>query len=479
MKIWDRFYIRISLVFLVLIVILAALQARITSDVFDRRRDEIDQRANAMLAADMAREIAPYLAAGEDGEIGSAIHYMMVLNPKIEIYLLSPDGDIRVYFADSEEDVKTDRVDTGPIGDYLSGKARFPLYGDDPRRPDMPSTFSAAPLEGSGGVSGYLYIILRSSLYDSARSQIADYYYRVALRRGLLTALPLVAVLGLVMFFLLTRRLRRLRDVVRTFGPGSYGVRAPGGSRDEIGELAGSFNTMAAAIERSEANRRELVANISHDLRTPLSVISGYTETLLQRGGSLEEDERKRFLEISRGSVETIQRLVDDLASLSRLEAEEDVLNQEPFSLAELCQDLTLQLAPLAAKAGVALRMTPPADHLMVSGDIPLMERALTNLIDNALRYAPAGTTVEVRAARLGTSARVEVRDRGPGLTSEQMSRVFDRFFTGDPSRSSGHSGLGLAIALRVVERHGGTIGVDSTPGEGAAFHFRIPLLQK
>ena len=327
---------------------------------------------------------------------------------------------------------------------------------------------------------------MRSSLNDSARNEIATQYYNAALMRGLLYTLPLVAVLGLLMFFLLTKRLRTLTDVVRAFGTGDYEIRAPSSSRDEIGDLAGTFNAMAktiednlSALEKAETTRRDLVANISHDLRTPLAAISGYTETLLDKGMSLDDEQKRKYLEISLDSVATIRTLVDDLFRLSRLEARGHVLEKEPFSLAELCQDVVMQLAPIARKRRIALSLAPPQDLYRVAGDISQIERVLMNLIDNSLRFAPEDTAVTVVLDRIGTSARVKVIDIGPGLSEEQSARVFDRFFTGDPSRSTGHSGLGLAIARRIVELHDGQIGVESVPGKGSSFYFTIPLLQR
>ena len=468
--------------FLVLIVLLAALLARITSNVFDQQRDEIDQRANAMLAADMAKEIQPYLTTDSDaGQIGSAIHYMMVLNPLIEIYLLSGDGTILSFFADTDTALQTNHVALGPIEGYLSGEQALPVYGEDPRRPEQPSTFSVAALTLSSGRQGYLYVILRSSLYDSARSEIEDDYYRAALRKSLLFTLPFVTLLGLVLFSFLTLRLRKLTEVVRRFGSdsGAYGVRAAVASRDEIGELARSFNTMASRIEEAETRRRDLVANISHDIRTPLAVINGYTETLLEKGARLSIEERTQYLEISLASVKSISRLVDDLFALSKLEAHDHTLNPEEFSLSELCQDLVMQMKPLAENHQVHIHLESPSELLSVSGDISMLERVLANLIDNALRYSPENSRIVLSLVKTNSNARVTVTDSGPGMSQDQQARVFDRFYTGDPSRSSGHSGLGLAIARRIVELHGGTIGVSGSPGKGSSFFFEIPLLQR
>ncbi len=474
MKTLNSFFVKISVVFLASIVALAALQVRIVFALVERQRDEVDQRANVMLAADMALEIEPYLQSGNaEAEIGSAIHFMMVLNPLIEIYLLGPDGTIRAFFADSAPAVATDRVDLEPVRHFLEGTSPFPIYGDDPRRPDRPSTFSVADLVND---AGYLYVILGSSLYETARSEIEDAYVRAALRRGVLVTLPFVAIVGLVAFFLLTVRLQRLTTVVRAFGSGSFDARAPTGSRDEVGTLARSFNTMADTIEANDTERRDLVANISHDIRTPLAAIRGYTETLLEKGAAVGPEERRRYLETTLGSIDAVSSLVDDLFELSRLEAPDHSLTVEEFSLAELCQDVVMQLSSLAGQKGVTLVLAEPDNLVHVHGDIKMIERVLSNLIDNAIRYAPQGTAVDVQIDRVPGFAGVSVGDGGPGIAPEHLHRVFDRFYTGDPSRSARRSGLGLAIARRIVELHGGSISVESEPAVRTVFSFKLPM---
>ena len=136
-------------------------------------------------------------------------------------------------------------------------------------------------------------------------------------------------------------------------------------------------------------------------------------------------------------------------------------------------------LSPLAENAQVKLILVPPVELFSVSGDISMLERVLTNLVENAIRYAPEGTQVDLSLEGTGSSARVSVSDKGPGMSQDQSEHVFERFYTGDPSRSSGHSGLGLAIACRIVGLHGGLVGVNSRLGSGSTFYFEIPLLQR
>ena len=481
----KRFYLRLSAVFLVLLLVLAAIFILVTIRTFEEHQVEIDQRVNAGLAADMAREIEPQLDRGADSrEIGSVIHYMMVLNPAVEIYLLDGRGRILAFFAEGEGEIQQDRIDLEPIREFLSPERSFPIFGDDPRRPQEKKHFSVAPITLRSGEEGYLYIVLQSSRYDRARQNLGDLYLLQAIRNSLIIALPSVAILGVVVFFLATRRLMRLTQTVSTFAEGEYGVRANAAAQDEIGELARTFNNMADTIEASHAQlleadrqRRDLVASVSHDLRNPLASIRGYTETLLQKNDTLSAQERRRYLEVSLDRAAALSRLVGDLFELSTLEARDAEPQREQFSLSELAHDVVLQMQPRAEEREIALEIRKPESLHLVNGDVGKIERAVTNLIDNAIKFSPAGSAVTIALAARDDDVELSVEDAGPGIDHADREHLFDQFFTGDRSRSGSDkgSGLGLAIAKKIVELHGGSIDVDNADSGGSRFYFVLP----
>jgi signal transduction histidine kinase len=493
-----RFYVKLSLVVLALLLALVVLQAAISLRIFQQRQTEVDQRVNRDLAADMAGEIEPHLhsrrgqEAGLEEEtlqtVGEAIHYMMVLNPAVEIYLLDGGGEILAFFAEPGKRVRQERVDLEPVRAFLAERQPLPILGDDPRRPGERTHFSAAPVDLGGGQRGFLYIVLESSRYAEARQELEYSYLVRALGRSVLMALPLVAVLALMIFFLLTRRLEALTRTVRAFGGGDLSPRAQERARDEIGELARSFNEMADTItesrrrlEEADRQRRELTAGISHDLRTPLSSIRGYAETLLQKRGELEPEQQRRYLQIILGRTEALGRLVRDLFELSTLEAREARPEGERFSLSELAHDTVMQLQPAARERGLNLLVREPESLFWVKGDVGLIERALSNLITNALTHTPAEGRVEVTLTEVNGFVRTAVSDTGSGIDAEELKRLFDRFSTGGRAGGGegggrrGGSGLGLAIARRIVELHDGSIAARSTPGRGSTFFFDLP----
>ena len=244
-----RFSTRLSVVFLVLLALMAVVHVSVAVRSFERHQVEVDQRVNAGLARAMAREIEPILVRGEDpSRVEPIIHYMMVMNPAVEIYRLDSGGAVLAFFAQPGKQVKQERVDTEPIEAFLLQARDFPIYGDDPRHPGQQKHFSAARIPLGEGETGYLYIVLRSSLYETAESLLQRGFLFAALRDSLIIALPVVGLLGLAMFFFSTRRLERLTRTVRAFGAGDYSRRAEAASRDEIGELAAAFNRMADMI---------------------------------------------------------------------------------------------------------------------------------------------------------------------------------------------------------------------------------------
>ncbi len=311
----------------------------------------------------MAREIEPILVRGEDpSRVEPIIHYMMVMNPAVEIYLLDSDGAVLAFFAQPGKQVRQERVDTEPIEAFLLQARDFPIYGDDPRHPGQRKHFSAARIPLGEGGTGYLYIVLRSSLYETAESLLQRGFLFAALRDSLIIALPVVGLLGLALFFFSTRRLERLTRTVRAFGAGDYSRRAEAASRDEIGELAGAFNRMADTIvsnvdriREADRERRELIANISHDLRNPLASIQGYLETLALREGSISEEDRRQYLSVAQNGTAVLRRLIEQLFELSKLDSAEARPRMERFSLGELVQDVVMQLQPEADRSGVAL----------------------------------------------------------------------------------------------------------------------------
>ena len=227
-----------------------------------------------------------------------------------------------------------------------------------------------------------------------------------------------------------------------------------------------------------EEARRELIADISHDLRTPLVAMRGYLELLVAGADQLSVEDRKRYAAIALRQSEHLGRLVDDLFELAKLDFRGMVLDCEAFAVGELASDVVQKFALAAAARGVALTLDVATETPPLEADLRLVERVLENLVGNAIGHTPAGGKVEVRMAPAGTAVRVQVVDTGAGIAAEDLPRVFDRHYRGaapgDGDAAEG-AGLGLAIARKIVELHGGSIRVESEPGRGSRFVVELP----
>ncbi len=226
--------------------------------------------------------------------------------------------------------------------------------------------------------------------------------------------------------------------------------------------------------------RRDLVANVSHDLRTPVAAVHGYLETLLLKEAVLAPDERRRYLEVALRHSAGLSAMIMELFDLAKLDAREVDVELEPFSLCELGQDVLQRFDLLAAQKNVVLEGLLSPTLPMVAADIRLIERVLVNLIDNALRHSPSGGRVSLICVADGADVLVSVTDTGPGIAAAELTHIFERFYrpptTADLAEGAG---LGLAIAKRILDLHGATLDVVSERSEGASFRFTLRAVVK
>jgi len=337
-------------------------------------------------------------------------------------------------------------------------------------------------LAGAFVVIGGVLVIATQTMFDRERLiELSSYVMIASVAFALLAAL--------CVFQLFTRRLKRLADAVETIARGGFTtpLRVPGAdpNGDEIDRLSTHVERMSeriaeqlAELERAAGRRNELLANVSHDLRTPLASMQGYLELLLLRHGSLAPAEERNYLETAVRQSERLGRLVGDLFELTKLEAEEAQPHPEEFSLAELAQDVVQKFALDARQRHVELSAagSDEGSAVRVHADIGMVERVLENLLDNALRLTPAGGSVTIELEHDAHRAQMAVRDTGPGIPADELPGIFERYDRADRSVPGGHGGLGLAIARRIVNLHGGELSVCSASGSGTCFTFDLPL---
>lgn len=476
---------RLLLVFLLFGVVMTAALVYVQSVSHDQFHLEFDQTINRNLARE-------YVAADffltdrqlDAMSLHEGIGKLAAANPAIDVYLVDLQGRI---VASSVPDPQWRRstVDVEPIKEFLAGRPA-PIMGDDPRQTTGRTVFSAAGFHVRDCPGDYLYLVLGRAEEAPGAARLRTTF---AIREGIgiiVLAAVLAVALSLLVLRLLTRRLSVLDQTMSRFERLTARSSRPAEQRrdgDEIDRLEAMFKDLAARIEAQVAQlqsvdsaRREMLANLSHDLKTPITTLLAHLESLQMTEAPLDEQERREYVDVSMRQGRRIALLVEQLLEAAKLEAGQVTARPEVFPIGEVLHDVVHKFALAARERGVALRASVQPEDLRVRGDIALLERVFDNLIENALRHTPAGGHVTVSAALVGTRARLAVSDSGAGMTAEEAARAFDRFYRGDPGRStqSGQAGLGLAIVKSILDMHGTTIAVDSRPGHGTSFRFDL-----
>ena len=300
-----------------------------------------------------------------------------------------------------------------------------------------------------------------------------------AVQRSLLWTGLAAGAGGILLVSLVSRRLlapvRLLSSAARGLGQGDLSRRVQATGRDEVGQMAGTFNTMADSLQKAEQQRRNLVADVAHELRTPLSNIQGYLEAV--KDGLLQPD--SATIETVYQQVLHLSHLVEDLRLLALAEAGTLHLNREPDSLGDGLQRSVEAVRPRAEARGIAVSLNVSPELPMIEIDRTRIAQVVGNLLENAIQHTSESGEVRVVAEVVGPAARVTVADTGEGIPPEDLPYVFERFYRVDASRSraTGGVGLGLTIARKLVEAHGGAIRAESTPGKGSRFIFELPLV--
>jgi signal transduction histidine kinase len=375
-------------------------------------------------------------------------------------------GPLDVVLADAKGKIVYDSADKA-LGKSLSSQEKAKAVAITP--------------DGSKEVIGYLLLSLPSGGEENLLGELErGFLARVqkVLWVGAALAVGLGLIMGVILSRSLTAPLQRLAAAARAVAGGNLGQQVKVEGSAEMAEVGQSFNEMTSALKKAEVLRQNLVADVAHELRTPLSVLQGNLRAILDDVYDLDKAEISRLYDETR----LLSRLVDDLRELALADAGQLNLNLRPNDAAQVIRSTTDSLA-LAAEAGqVVLTTTIPDSLPSVQSDPDRVAQVLRNLLVNALRHTPPGGSVTVTAAATDRALEIAVADTGEGISAEDLPHVFERFWRADPSRSrddrlAGGTGLGLSVAQSLVEAQGGRIWAESTPGEGTVFRFTLPLV--
>lgn len=482
-SLWQSLFWRIAGSFLLILLLLGGVYLFIILHTTRSYYDETTQRLHADVAKSMLMEVVPFKEGEVDEDaVGKIMHSMMAVNPGLEVYLLDPQGKI-LTFVVFKEKVRLNYVSLEPIKKFLQTEGHELVYGDDPKNPGEEKVFSATPVYEGDKLQGYVYMILESEKLDTVFGALNDsYLLKVGLQYFTL-ALSTASILSLVVLWGLTKNLRKVIHTVRQFEGGNLNARIQVDSKTEIAALASTFNSMADTLLRNieeikqvDHLRRELIANVSHDIRTPISVMHGYAETLLIKADTLDAEKKEEYLKIILKSAERLKRLVADLFELSKLEAGQVKPKCEVFFISDLLQDITRKYKLLAQERNIELETSISTRMPAVFADIAMIERVLQNLIDNALKFTPEQGQVRISLQEDKDKVEISVANTGEGIPEEKIERIFDRYYKEQKSTLPEGTGLGLAIVKNILEIHQTDIKVVSEQLGLTRFSFTLPI---
>jgi len=454
---------------------------------------ESEQRLHLGLAGHLVSD-NPLLAEGVydyDG-LKNLFHTLMMLGPSFEFYYTDPNGKILTYSAEPGK-VKREFIDTQPILNILESGAELPILGDDPRNLNKQKIFSAAPVLKDGQLQGYLYMIIGGEIHDSVLSQVKQNQTLRQVSLVVILSITVLLLLLLGLFRVFTIPLCKISNVIKgielnKIGTTEIDFNLPNASDNEIQLVATTFEKMFQQIQSQfvqlqniDEHRRILLADLSHDLRTPLANLQGYIETLAINGEKLSLEERQKFINISMRNAKNLKRLIDQIFELAYLEGGHVTLHQEPFPLGELLYDVAAKFELKAGEKSIKLCIEPAQFEYQVFADIGKLERILTNLIENAIRHTPEGGNITLAVSEDSqqlTKLRIDVKDTGTGISKHEIAHIFDARYRASNAQEdkNTHVGLGLAISKKLVELFDSNLEVSSELGKGTCFSFELAL---
>jgi len=483
---------RVLMLIAVFSMLLASLIATVGHLTYrDYRSELVSARADGFAKQILASFPDLWTAyAADPSQFGERLREFVLFEPNTGLYLLDRQGRVLATAGDIRGFWTRYRVDLAKILDDLHEDPTRPLEGDDPDDIDATAVVAARPVLVDGIPRGWLYVVARDPEVDAETALVIRGHAAQGLIKMVLLTLGIGTLLTVAIIAMLAHPLAALTSVAESIRRSGFAAALPvhfpyDDRQDEIGRLSLTLHEMYDRLRQenervlhSDARRRDMVAGVSHDLRTPLTALIGQLETIRLKGASLPEEMRIRYFDAAMQNAGHLRRLTDSLAEIGRLDSPDLRASPEPIALGEFLDDIAARFRARADDAQISLTVDYAEGLPLVQLDAALMERALSNLLDNALRFTPASGQVQVNVVRSDQRVRIEVVDTGPGVSVEDQPRVFDRFFQGSRHREQrGSSGLGLAIVRRIAELHGGKAGLTSLPSAGAQFWIELPLV--
>ncbi len=437
---------------------------------------------------DVAAHIAKFTSPFEDNNINknkadSVFYNAMVVSPSIEVYFLDTTGKV-IYFEAPDSAIKLWQIPLASINKLIASKGAAYITSPDPKDPQHNKIFSAAEVIKDNKKLGYIYVILGSKEYNTTSELLFTSHAGILA----LEAFALIIIVSFAISFYYIKRLQRrysaVVGVLKEYKHGNFDARFNEDNNDEFTPVTSSFNAMAELLshhinqlKNAENERKNFIANISHDLRTPLSIASGYAETLMNEQKKISDEKQKEYMQLVMSKIKQVENMVLQLFELSRLDASDARPEEEPFIFSEILQEITNSFSMSAAQKNIRLTCVGCNEVIWIKGDIKLMERVLQNLIGNAIKNTPDNGQITIELKQQNGQLTALFKNDG-----KPLSQVLLRWINSDEkanalqSQAKPHAGLGLMIVKRILELHRSKLMAESKAEEGNLFSFNLPV---
>ena len=450
----------ISVLIFTLISVICFLFMGITYLSTSNFHDASMQLLNKDVAAHIAEFTSPFRGGGIDKKKADSVFYnAMVLSPSSEVYFLDTAGKVIAYHADTK-DIKQWILPLANIRKLIASQGKEYIKGPDPRDPENPKIFSSSEVFNNSKKLGYIYVILGSN------KNITQMLYNTYFNGLIIKVLLVIIILSILFTFFYVNRFQKsfnhMLIILKKFQNGDFEARFTINENRELEPVTTAFNKMADLlvfnidkITKSEKERKNFIANISHDLRTPLSIARGYTETLLikkEKQISLEEEEE--FLELVYRKILQVEHMVKQLFELSKMESVEFSPKKEPFIFSEILQEIVYESASAASEKNIVINSTKCEDDSWVFADVSMMERVIQNLLVNAIKYTPGNGWINVILLKESEMLILKIQNSGHTLNQQMVNWFNNPKDTDLLSNRPANSGIGLAIVKKILQLH-------------------------
>lgn len=444
-----------------------------------------------LLNKDVAAHIAKFTSPFEEGGINkrkadSVFYSAMVVSPSIEVYFLDNTGKV-IYYEAPDTAIKLWHIPLENIDNLIAAKGETYVTSPDPKYPDQYKIFSASEVYHDSKKIGYIYVILGSKEYNN----INELLFKSHAGTLALQAFFIVVLLSVLLSFFYIKRLQRKYDavlqVLEKYRQGYFETRFITQSQDEFAPITGSFNKMAELLSHNieqlkkvELERKTFIANISHDLRTPLAIASGYAETII---GNYDKKvalpEQKNYMQLVLNKLKQVEIMVLQLFELSQMDSVDFEPKKEPFVLAEILQEITAGFQITATNKNISLKCNTGNDLQWIDADVKMVERIVQNLTENAIKNTPDNGIITIVLTHENNNLKVVFENTGEPMPAALVSWINDDSDTTNlQSRPTGRKGLGLAIVKRILKLHNASLFTGIKEGTTNYFVFYLPVWQ-